>query len=57
VSFWQSCVAMAETMRNVRTFVTTALIARFDPTRAVGHNLGYGVGDDMDSSLSNYVRD
>jgi hypothetical protein len=33
-----------------------ALIARLDRVRAVSHNLGYGVGDDMDSLLAKYVR-
>ena len=33
-----------------------ALIARLDRTRTIGHNLGYGVGDDMDSLLAKYVR-
>jgi hypothetical protein len=28
-----------------------ALIARLDKVRAVSHNFGYGVGDDMDSLL------
>jgi hypothetical protein len=32
-----------------------ALIARLDRTRAVRHNPGYGVGDDMDSLLAKYV--
>jgi len=32
-----------------------ALIARLERTRAVGHNLGYGVGDDMDSLLAKFV--
>ena len=32
------------------------LIARLDRTRTIGHNLGYGVGDDMDSLLANYVK-
>lgn len=32
------------------------LIARLDRTRAIGHNLGYGVGDDMDSLLAKYAR-
>ena len=31
------------------------LIARLDRVRAVSHNLGYGVGDDMDSLLAKYV--
>jgi hypothetical protein len=34
----------------------TALIARLDRTRAIGHDLGYGVGDDMDSLLAKYVK-
>jgi hypothetical protein len=34
----------------------SALIARLDRIRAVGHNFGYGVGDDMDSLLANYVK-
>jgi hypothetical protein len=33
----------------------SSLIARLDRTRAVGHNLGYGVGDDVDSLLAKYV--
>jgi hypothetical protein len=31
------------------------LIARLDSTRAIGHNLGWGVGDDMDSLLAKYA--
>jgi hypothetical protein len=34
-----------------------ALIARLDEVRAVSHNFGYGVGDDMDSLLAKYVRE
>ena len=34
-----------------------ALIARLAKVRAVCHNFGYGVGDDMDSLLANYVRE
>lgn len=30
-----------------------ALIARLDRVRAISHNFGYGVGDDMDSLLAN----
>jgi len=32
------------------------LIARLDKVRTIGHNFGYGVGDDMDSLLARYVR-
>ena len=34
-----------------------ALISRLDKVRAVSHNFGYGVGDDMDSLLAKYVRE
>jgi hypothetical protein len=34
----------------------SALIARLDRTRAIGDNLGYGVGDYMDSLLAEYGR-
>ena len=33
-----------------------AMIARLDRVRAVSHNFGYGVADDMDSILTKYVR-
>ena len=32
-----------------------ALIGRLERVRTEGHNLGYGVGDDMDSLLADYV--
>jgi len=35
----------------------TSLIARLDRVRAISHNFGYGVGDDMDSMLAKYVSD
>jgi hypothetical protein len=34
-----------------------ALIARLDRVRVISHNVGYGVGDDMDSVLVEYVRE
>ncbi|HZL53928.1 MAG TPA: hypothetical protein VFC37_23600 [Terracidiphilus sp.] len=33
-----------------------ALIARLDRVSTISHNLGYGVGDDMDDLLAKYVR-
>jgi len=33
-----------------------ALIARLDRVRAVSHNFGYGVGDDMDSLFTRHVK-
>ena len=33
-----------------------ALIARLDRVRVISHNLGYGVGDDMDSLLATHSR-
>jgi len=32
-----------------------ALIVRLDRVRTLSHNLGYGVGDAMDSLIANYV--
>ena len=32
------------------------LIARLNKVRTISHNFGYGVGDDMDSLLAQYVR-
>jgi hypothetical protein len=34
-----------------------ALIARLDRVRVISHKFGYGVGDDMDSLLAEYVRE
>jgi len=34
-----------------------ALIARLDRVRVISHNFGYGVGDDMDSLLVEYVSE
>ncbi len=33
-----------------------SLIARLDRVREINHNFGYGVGDDMDYLLANYVK-
>jgi hypothetical protein len=33
----------------------SSLVARLDRARAAGHNIGYGVGDDMDSLIARYV--
>ena len=33
-----------------------SLIVRLDRVRTISHNLGYGVGDDMDSLLANYFE-
>jgi hypothetical protein len=33
----------------------SVLIVRLDRVRTISHNLGYGVGDDMDSLLANHV--
>jgi hypothetical protein len=35
----------------------SALIARLDRVRDISHDFGYGVGDDMDSLLANYVTE
>jgi len=33
-----------------------ALVGRLDRVRVISHNFGYGVGDDMDSLLAEYMR-
>jgi hypothetical protein len=33
-----------------------ALIVRLDRVRSISHELGYGVGDDMDSILARYTK-
>ena len=35
----------------------SALFGRLDAVRRLGHNLGYGVGDDMDDLLAEYGLD
>jgi hypothetical protein len=32
-----------------------ALIARLDRVRSISHDLGYGIGDAMDSLLDNHI--
>jgi hypothetical protein len=51
--FEQALKAVAQLSASDRR----ALIARLDKVRAVSHNFGYGVGDDMDSLLAKYVRE
>jgi hypothetical protein len=51
--FEQALKAIAQLSAHDRR----ALIARLDKVRAVSHNFGYGVGDDMDSLLAKYVRE
>ena len=51
--FEQALKAIAQLSASDRR----ALIARLDKVRAVSHNFGYGVGDDMDSLLAKYVRE
>lgn len=47
--------AIADANGPEEQVMRSALVARLDRTRAGGHNLGYGVGDDMDSLLAKYV--
>jgi hypothetical protein len=41
--------------RQLSTGDRDALIVRLDRVRTISHNLGYGVGDDMDSLLANNI--
>jgi hypothetical protein len=51
--FEQALKAIAQLSASDRR----APIARLDKVRAVSHNFGYGVGEDMDSLLAKYVRE
>ena len=51
--FEQALKAIAQLSASDRN----APIGRLDKVRAVSHNFGYGVGDDMDSLLAKYVRE
>jgi hypothetical protein len=46
-----------EAIAQLPASTSHALIARLDKVRAVSHNFGYGVGDDLDSLLAKYVRE
>jgi hypothetical protein len=44
-----------KTIREISSGDRDALIARLDRVRTISHNLGYGVGDAMDSMLVDYI--
>ena len=44
-----------EATRQLSAGDRDALIVRLDRVRAISHNLGYGVGDEMDSLIANYA--
>jgi hypothetical protein len=48
--FWQAL----QTIARLSAGEQTDLIARLDRVRAISHNFGYGVGDDMDFMLAEY---
>jgi len=58
--YFDALVHMFEQALNVTRQLSPgdsdALIARLDRVRAISHNFGYGVGDDMDDLLAKYVR-
>jgi hypothetical protein len=58
--YFDALVHMFEQALNVTRQLSAgdsdALIARLDRVRAISHNFGYGVGDDMDGLLAKYVR-
>jgi len=58
-SYFSALVRMFEQALSVIGELPTgqrrALIARLDCTRTICHGFGYGVGDDMDSLLANFV--
>jgi hypothetical protein len=54
---WSVCSTKPSSSSPSYLPATAALIARLDRVRIISHNFGYGVGDDMDSLLANYVTD
>lgn len=58
-SYFDALVNMFEQAIKVTRHLSTgdrhALIVRLDRVRTISHNLGYGVGDDMDSLLANNI--
>ena len=60
-SYFDALVRMFEqalkAIGQLSTSSRNALVARLDKVRAISHNFGYGVGDDMDSLLAKYVRE
>jgi len=45
-----------ETIAQLSATDRSPLITRLDRVRVIGHNFGYGVGDDMDSLLARHRR-
>jgi hypothetical protein len=43
------------TTANLKTNVQSDLLTRLDRVRSIGHEFGYGVGDDMEVFLSGFV--
>jgi hypothetical protein len=43
------------TTANLKTNVQSDLLTRLDRVRSIGHEFGYGVGDDMEVLLSGFV--
>lgn len=59
--YFDAMVRMFEQALTLATQLSTsdrtALISRLDRVRAISHNLGYGVGDDMDLLFAEYVSE
>ena len=57
--YFDALVHMFEQALNVTRQLSAgdsdALIARLDRVRAISHNFGYGVGDDMEDLLAKYT--
>jgi hypothetical protein len=59
-SYFDALVRMfdqaAATASTLPTDTRDALVARLDRVRSISHKCGYGVGDDMDSTLAKYTK-
>ena len=55
---WSICSQQAlKVIAQLSASDRNALVARLDKVRVISHNFGYGVGDDMDSLLTRFVKD
>jgi hypothetical protein len=59
-SYFDALVRMFEQALKVSAQLSAndrdGLIVRLDRVRAISHNFGYGIGDDMDSLLAKYAK-
>jgi hypothetical protein len=55
-SYFDALVRMFNQAVATANRLPDALIVRLNRVRSISHELGYGVGDDMDSILATYTK-